>query len=221
MDYLTADIKIEQNENGYHFTSDAINLGNFVTAKQSDTIIDAGCGSGVLSLLLASKFHPKKIIAVDINKDAAILAAKNVTLNNLTNCEVINADIRTLHNLTANDIRCSDRAVIVNANTADIIVCNPPYFTSGKQPKNPIKSLARHSETLSLNELALAATRLLKFGGRIYFCYPANKTAEAVTIFENNNFRIKELKFITNDNGVYLTLFKCKKGGGHSTKITL
>ena len=51
MDYLTNNIKIEQDKDGYHFSSDAINLGNFVKPKQSDTIIDIGCGSGVLSLM--------------------------------------------------------------------------------------------------------------------------------------------------------------------------
>jgi tRNA1Val (adenine37-N6)-methyltransferase len=204
MEYIGKNIVMEQPPDAFRLTSDAVEIGNFFKSKTTDTAIDIGCGTGVLSLMIAQRV--KKVFAVDINETAVKQAKINTALNNLSNVEVICADIRKLHKT-------------MGANFADIIICNPPYFGTGEKPKNSNKRLARHNETLSLNDLATTSTKLLKYGGIIYFCYPADRTANAIMIFENNNFRIKELKFISNEKGVYLTLFKCKKGGGDNTKI--
>jgi tRNA1(Val) A37 N6-methylase TrmN6 len=77
---------------------------------------------------------------------------------------------------------------------------------------------------LTAADLANCSTKLLKCGGYIYFSYPANRTAKIIAIFENNNFRVREIKFIANKKGVYLALFKCKKvanANGHNTKIII
>jgi len=213
VEYLNdSDIIMEQLSGAYHFSSDAVALGNFVRCKRTDTVIDIGCGTGILTLLIAGTMFPEKIIAVDINTDAVNQMETNIGLNKTklsqTKFTVDNTDARTLHTITG-------------ANIADVIVCNPPYFTTGKKSVNPDKSAARHDDTLSLSDLAVSATKLLKYGGTIYFCYPSNNTAKVIAIFENNNFRVKEIKFISNEKGIYLALFKCKKGGGHNTIVTL
>jgi tRNA1Val (adenine37-N6)-methyltransferase len=208
MDYLDNGMVIEQPNDAYHLTSDAVALARFFDCKTSDTVIDIGCGTGILSLMIADK--AKKIFAVDINEAAAQQAAVNIKLNKLSNIEVVCADIKSAHKT-------------IGANTADAIICNPPYFETGKLPANDNQRLARHNGTLTPNDLAVCGTRLLKCGGYIYFCYPANRTAKITAIFENNNFRVREIKFIANEKGVYLALFKCKKAAnanGHNTKIT-
>ncbi len=211
MEYLNDEgLLIEQPEDMYKFSSDATALANFVSCKKNDTVIDIGCGTGVLSLLIAYNHQPKKIICVDINKNATHQIQKNIQINSEklinTNFEVLNTDARTMHKQT-------------NGNVADVMVCNPPYFFTGKKSLNQNKNLARHDDTLTLEELSILFTKNVKFGGIVYFCYPSIYIAKAITIFENNNFRIKEIKLLTNNKGVYLALFKCKKGGGHKTTI--
>jgi tRNA1Val (adenine37-N6)-methyltransferase len=209
MEFLGDGLVMEQPPDAFHLTGDAVALAKFFSCKPTDTVIDIGCGTGVLSLLVSKRCA--RVYAVDINENAVKQAAENVRMNNLSNIHILTADIRTAHGE-------------IGANTADAVICNPPYFESGEMSQNANKRMARHNETLSLADLAAAATRLLKCGGHIFFCYPAFHTAKAVAIFENNNFRVKELKFISNTKGVYLTLFKCKKyngGTGHNTKITV
>jgi tRNA1Val (adenine37-N6)-methyltransferase len=212
METLTNNIVMEQPADAYHLTGDAVSLTRFFSCRATDTVIDAGCGTGVLTLLTAGTLHPRRIYAIDINGAAVRQLEANIALNTgkfgKTEIIPIAADIREAHKT-------------VGANIADAVICNPPYFNTGKRPANPNKNLARHDETLSLDDLASACTKLLKFGGVVYFCYPANKTARAITIFENNNFRVKEIKFLSNEKGAYLSLFKCKKGGGDNTKIII
>ncbi|MBO5229255.1 MAG: methyltransferase domain-containing protein [Clostridia bacterium] len=211
MEYLNdKGLLIEQPDNLYKLSSDAVALGNFVQCRKSDVVFDIGCGTGVLTLLIAFNHQPQKMVSIDINADAVKQLEKNLAINqeqlSATNFTVLHGDARQLHKL-------------LNNQTADVIVCNPPYFNTGKKPLNEHKNLARHDDTLSLNDLATLCTKNVKYGGIVYFCYPASQIAKAITIFENNNFRIKEIKFLTNQKGVYLAIFRAKKGGGHHTTI--
>ena len=211
MEYLNdAGLLIEQPDNLYKLSSDAVALANFVECKTSDTVIDVGCGTGVLTLLIAFEQKPREIISVDINADAVKQLEKNLSINHdkltATRFTALNADARELHR-------------ILNMRAADVIVCNPPYFNTGKKPQNQHVNQARHDDTLSLEDLATLCTRNIKYGGSVYFCYPANQIAKAITIFENHNFRIKTIKLLSNNKGVYLAIFRAKKGGGHQTTL--
>jgi tRNA1(Val) A37 N6-methylase TrmN6 len=213
-DYLTPDgVKIIQATDGYHFTSDAVALGNFIECKNTDTVIDIGCGGGVISLLVNDNNKPHIILAVDIDKQATELCKKNVSINNMENIFVFNADARTFHKQIFNSK--------LIANTADVIVCNPPYFSSGRKSLDKTRRIARHDDTLTLDDLAIASTKLLKYGGLLYLCYPAKSTAKAIHILESHNFRVRELKFLQNNKGIYLVLIKCKKGSGDGTQVTV
>ncbi len=212
MEYLNdTGLLIEQPNNLYKLSSDAVALANFVECKSTDRVIDVGCGTGVLTLLIADQQKPREIVCIDINADAVQQMKKNLTINQAklkaTNFITLNADARQLHTL-------------IEANSADVIVCNPPYFTTGKKSqKNEHISQARHDDNLSLDDLATLCTRNIKYGGNVFFCYPANQIAKAITIFENHNFRIKTIKLLSNQKGVYLAIFRAKKGGGHQTTL--
>lgn len=209
-DFLTeTGVKIIQSTDGYKFTSDALALANFVECKPSDTVFDVGCGSGVISLVVADRCKPKKIVAVDIQKDAYELAKRNVELNNFQEfIEVYCADVRNFHST-------------IGANLADIIVCNPPYFSNGQKSEKANVRAARHDETLTLEELAESATRLLKYGGLLYICFPAKYTARAAAVLEGNNFRVRKMTFLKNEKEIYLVMIKAKKGGGHGTAVNI
>ncbi len=211
MEYLNdAGLLIEQPNSLYKLSSDAVALGNFVECKSNDTVIDVGCGTGVLTLLIAFQHQPREIVSVDINEEVIKQIKKNINLNqdklNKTHFTILHADARQLHTM-------------IHANCADVIVCNPPYFTTGKKSQNISIRQARHDDTLSLDDLAVLCTKNIKYGGSVYFCYPANQIAKAITIFENHNFRIKTIKLISNQKSVYLALFRAKKGGGHQTTL--
>jgi len=51
------------------------------TGQEPQTIVDVGCGYGVITCVLADKFPNSKIIGVDTNKRARELAIKNATRN--------------------------------------------------------------------------------------------------------------------------------------------
>lgn len=89
------DLRLIQNAEGYCFTSDSVLLANLVKARKTDKILDVGAGSGIISILLAGKMGYGNVSALEIQKNMAALAARNVEMNGLSDkIVVINSSLQ-------------------------------------------------------------------------------------------------------------------------------
>ena len=79
------EIKLYQDKDMICINTDTMVLGDFLEVYRNDTVLDIGTNNGSL-LLYANRFSPKKLIGIDINKEALEIARKNMELNNITNC---------------------------------------------------------------------------------------------------------------------------------------
>jgi 2-polyprenyl-3-methyl-5-hydroxy-6-metoxy-1,4-benzoquinol methylase len=70
-----------------------------VTTTQGKVILDAGCGTGYKSLILAHANPGAKIIGVDLSSEAVELAKKRFEFHGVENAEFIVASIEDLHKL--------------------------------------------------------------------------------------------------------------------------
>ena len=115
-DLQVGGLRIIQDKEKYAFTSDSALLANFISAKKSDSCLEIGCGSGVISILLSYKCNPKKIVAFEIQTSAADLAKRNVELNDLRDkIEVINSPIQNFKEYVLTE-------------SFDVVFSNPPYM---------------------------------------------------------------------------------------------
>src|SRR4030066_30120 len=76
-------IKLFQAKDGYRFSIDAVLLENFISAKRLKKGVELGAGSGIISILLASRLKGLNIIGVEVQKALAERARRNVSLNKL------------------------------------------------------------------------------------------------------------------------------------------
>lgn len=84
----------------------------YLDLSESDTLIDAYCGIGTMSLL-ASKLC-KKVYGIEVVKEAIVNANKNKELNNITNAEFILG-------------KAEDKIEeLVKTNTIDCLIVDPP-----------------------------------------------------------------------------------------------
>ncbi len=84
-----------------------------IKVNPEDTVLDIGCGYGVIGLSLAPEV--KRVVLSDINRKALKLAKYNAKINNIKNVEIIESDL--YENIKEK---------------FDVIVCNPPV-KAGKQ----------------------------------------------------------------------------------------
>lgn len=135
-------IKIIQSENGYRFTTDAVLLANFVRGAKGKKVVDIGCGSGIVSILIAAKQQPSLVVGVEIQPEVADMAARSVEMNGLSDTvTVVCSDVREWAKGTDG--------------TYDVVVVNPPYrkVGSGFSQEADTLAISRHEVTLTLEDV--------------------------------------------------------------------
>ena len=110
---------------------------NKITAKN---ILDIGCGTGLLSLMLAQKTNAV-IDSVEIDASAFDQAKQNISLSSWKE------KIQLYHN-SINNFEPLTRY--------DFIICNPPFYEDQLKSKDESRNTAMHSSSLSFAELVAA-----------------------------------------------------------------
>lgn len=155
--------------------TDAILLGAWAEADQPKRILDIGTGSGVIALMLAQRFPTATVTAVEIDEDASRQAAANF-------CDSPFGDRLTVIRAPVQNLPIDGQS----PRPFDLVVCNPPWFADSLKSPDSRRTLARHSDSLSLAELAAAAERLLGVGGRLGLVLPV-EAADAFSELANGS----------------------------------
>ncbi|MBR4436063.1 MAG: methyltransferase [Clostridia bacterium] len=178
-----------------HYALDALK-----TAKSGGKLIDLGAGSGFISVMLAA--HTRlDITAVEIDAAQCSRLERSALINGFppSKLTVVNADYTS-----------SGGALTPGF---DYAVANPPYFKleSGGAPTH---ATATHEESADILGVCGAASRLLKFGGKFFFCFPASRIAEAFRALDVIGLEPKKLRFCasTPTKKPYLALITAIKG---------
>lgn len=210
LDDLNLDgLKLYQYVDGYAFTSDSVILSNFIKATHKDTCVEIGSGSGVISVLVNYKCKPQKIVCFEMQEKYANLTKLNFEFNKMNNVEIICDKIQNYKNHITKPV--------------SVVYSNPPYYKNDvckKSEKEEI-AIAKHEQYLTLEELICCASKMLKFGGKFYFVYPAQRLDEIFVLLDKYNLTPKRMFFAQptinkNANTVYL---ECHKGGKCGVKI--
>jgi len=113
-------------------------------------VLDAGAGTGLLSLMLAQRNHDIEIDAIELDDNAANQAKENI-LNSpwAERINVINADIRNYN----------------FKRKYDFILCNPPFFQNSLLGDNVERNNARHTLTLNYTDIIMLMENVLADDG--------------------------------------------------------
>lgn len=146
--------------------TDAVVLGAYVNPNLAKNILDIGTGTGILALMMAQK-SDAFIQAVEIDEVAALEAEFNFKQSKWLNRI-------SLYSNSIQDFRREFPDV-----KFDFIITNPPYFVAGNQfeIEDEKRRTARHTNTLSFEELAKIMAQLLHENGIIAMVLP-NQEAE-------------------------------------------
>ena len=158
---------------GMKIGSDSVLLGawflpRYATAR---TVADIGAGSGLLALMAAQCCPQARVTAVELDS----LAAEACRANALASPWADRIDTV-----------CTDFAIWKPRMEAqpeeeavfDIIISNPPYFTTGEQASDAARAAARHQNGLTYG--AILATRHLVPGGHTGLVAPADMEQDII-----------------------------------------
>lgn len=139
--------------------TDGVLLGAWCHVANAQRVLDVGTGCGVIALMIAQRNAAATVHAIDIEAEAVAEAAVN--FQNSPWGERLTAEL-----IDFNDY-CPDKKF-------DLIVSNPPFFSNGVLPPDDGRNRARHTTSLSLENLVAHSKQLLTAGGMLSIIVPAD-----------------------------------------------
>lgn len=208
---VNENIKLIQKENGLTFGTDAFLLASFIKEQRNGIAVELGGGTGIISLLCASRNKFNTIHCIEIQEDFANIIERNAKLNALDEKVIsIHKDIR--------EIKSANIGVEVEA-----VFSNPPYMKvdSGKRNEHDEKFIARHEVCGDIGDFCAAAKRLLKHGGYFYCVWRPDRLVDLICALRENNLEPKEMCFVhaNTKSAPSVVLVKAKKGAAAGVSV--
>lgn len=179
------EFSIHQNKTAMKVGTDGVLLGAWVQTKpEYFTVLDIGAGTGLIALMLAQKSNAEVIDAIELNDDAYEQAVENFEQSDW-------GDRLFCYHASLQEF------VDEIEEEYDLIISNPPFYTSTYKELSEERAMARHAETLAYVELLEGTSKLLSEIGSCAFIIPFSeeenflKTASESKLFPNRITRVK------------------------------
>lgn len=146
-------------------------------------LLDIGTGSGLIALMLAQRLssqspianNPYTIDAIDIDADAVAQAQYNFEQSPWS--ALLHA-----HHSTLQEWKLKGESLALKDKGYHLIVSNPPYFQDSLKNPNAQRATARHTDSLSYEELIMHSVRLLAPDGILALVLPIEAEAEILAL---------------------------------------
>lgn len=158
--------------------TDGVLVAAWTRISDVESILDIGTGSGLIAMMVAQRTNFSVCIdAIDLDKEAVEQAKENVLKACLKAVNVFQSDLKMLD----------------DSKKYDLIISNPPFFSSSLHSPNHKRTMARHTDSLPINDLISYSTRLLSQRGRISVIYPYECKTELVTLADQHQLYVSRI----------------------------
>jgi tRNA1Val (adenine37-N6)-methyltransferase len=204
-----------QPRQGYRFSLDSILLAHFSPVHNGDSILDMGCGCGIVGLIMMFRWQTllKELVGLEIQTELAELAGKNGRLNGFDKkYKIVEGDL------------CTIKASFP-AESFSRVVCNPPFYTSGSGRESTDRQslIARHQVCSSTDQVMAAASWVVKNRGSVCVVFPADRLVELVGSMVTAHLQPKRMQMVYSYPGkkgtARLVLIEAIKNGGPGVTI--
>ncbi len=157
--------------------TDAVLLAALVEMSEYNSILDIGCGSGVISLMCAQKSRAQ-ISAIDIDKDSVEQAHENFESSKWNS------------RLKVSECSVQEYAKLPEQKF-DLLISNPPFFENALKSPLESRNKARHNDTLSSEDLLHSARQLLLAHGKLAIILPFTEGEEFIKTASSHQFYLQ------------------------------
>lgn len=168
-DFRFQKFSVKQTESVFRVGTDAVLLSVLSNCSSAKNVLEIGTGTGIISLMIAQRNPNAKILAIDIDENAANLAQEN--FENSIFSERLEA-------------KYQDFKVFESPEKFDLIISNPPYFEINNSQKD---ILARQKLELDFMDLTRKSSELLSDKGILSVIIPQTEKFSFIKIAEKFN----------------------------------
>ena len=155
LDAVNDKIELIQKPDGLTFGTDALLLAGYIRGKYGEAA-ELGGGSGIISMLVATRKKAEKITVYEVQESYADLTSRNIRHNSLSDkVQSVCLDCREIPREMYG--KC------------ELVFTNPPYMRADSGYLNDAdgKRAARHEMNGDISDFVLSAAKLLKYGADI------------------------------------------------------
>ena len=209
-DMLVDGLKIVQDTRLYRFTSDSVLLSRFAKARNGEKVADFCAGSGIVAFHFYALNKDKKNLSFtlfELQEELSALSKKTAEYNDFDNFSFVCGELQNLPK---------------EYNEAfSLVLCNPPYERGGFENDDYKKAICRKEITITLPEIARAAAKALKYGGRLCMLHRADRIAEVCYTLHEVKLEVKKIQFVGGRCATkpYLVMIEAVKGGKPNVEI--
>ena len=204
---LTPSRSLRVPERGGAFGTDALLLSAFAACKAGDRVLELGSGCGIIPLLFCLHRSFSHFYALERREDLARLAEENLEENGFSGRVTV---------------LCRDLREPLPLRDLDAVLANPPYFPLSLPGSPDEKTRDQKSEQNgTLADFCRAASAALRFGGRAFFIFRAERLCDLVCSLRAEGLEPKRLLPVLPrpDGAVKLFLLSALKGGKSGLKL--
>ena len=202
--------RFRQAEGSFRLSTDSVLLAHFAAQIRAKSIMDLGCGAGVLPVLLHVSHPDAAIGGIEIQPESAALCRENLAENGFTADGILTGDLRK-------------HRTLLTAGAYDLVVSNPPYFAadSGYTAPEAGRATARDERCCTLDDLCTAAAYLTRWGGAFCLVHRPERLSEIFCTLTAHGLEPKRLRMVQHREGTApnLVLIEARRGGKPGLQI--
>ena len=193
---------IHQDRTAMKVGTDGVLLGAWAPiAPTANKLLDIGTGTGLIALMLAQRLTQCKMqnAKCTIDAEKSNLWRENHELK----IDAIDIDLLSIEQAMENIKNSPFALYITTYHTSlqehtttekyDAIVCNPPYFVASLKCPDASRTQARHTVSLSFDDLLQHSARLLNSEGSLSVILPINEGHQLIELAPKYEFTLTQL----------------------------
>ncbi len=199
----------KQHKTGYRFSLDAVLAAHFPLIKKGDSVLDLGCGCGIIGLILMFRWKQllSQVSGLEVQSSLVRLARDNAVLNGFEEkFTIVGGDLCEIEKHFP-------------AESFSKVICNPPFYktSNGRGNVNKEAYVARHQVFATIENVIEASKYCVKNKGNVTIIYPADGLADLVYLLRKSRLEPKRIQPIYSRQGdelARLVLVDAVKNGG-------
>lgn len=157
--------------------ADAMLLGAYAGENSHNNVLDIGCGTGIIGLMLAQKFSNASVTLIEINENTANEAILNISNSPYENrCQLLNTDFMAWE---------TDAQF-------DLVVSNPPYHIEAITSTDRERTLARSTTIEQLDKWLRKISLILTKEGLLQLILPTSIVGVVDDLANKHDLWLKE-----------------------------
>lgn len=201
IEHLPNGLTLRQDDRFFKLGQDSVLLAAFARPRRNARVLDLGCGTGALALLV---YRPDlTITGLELQQGALDLFRQSIADNGV-DITALQGDLREIRTLLPHG-------------SMDYVICNPPYFgrDAGKNAPAPEKRTARQDISCTVEDVAVASSFVLHTGGKAAFVFRPERLWVLLEALARVRLVPKRLRFVHQNAQAFpsAVLAECRKGG--------